>query len=128
MNYIQNLIFILSMHQSPLILDFYFLKKVQFELKTGFDSDLTRERKVFELPKLNINVESGKDIENVNHWRFELSIDADENSSEADFPYNFSVTLVGFFRVDERFPAESADMLATINAPSILYSAQYSLA
>ena len=111
------------MHKSPLNLDFYFVKKVLFELKEGFDSDFNRDQTEVEPPKLNINVESGKNDEVANHWRFELSIEADEKSTGDNFPYVFSISLVGFFQVDENFPAENADMLATINAPSVLYSA-----
>lgn len=111
------------MRQSPLIIDYYFVKKVQFELKNGFDTDLTGERKEVSSPKLNINVASGKNTEEQNHWRFELNIEADENSSEPDFPYTFAISLVGFFRVDENYPSEQADLLAQVNAPSILYSA-----
>jgi preprotein translocase subunit SecB len=111
------------MRQSPLIIDFYFVKKVQFELRNGFDTDFHEERKEVDPPKLNINVESGKHSEEPNRWRFELSIEADENSSEPDFPYTFFISLVGFFRVDENYPAENADMLALVNAPSLLYSA-----
>lgn len=111
------------MHQSPLILDFYFVKKIQYELKTGFDDDLNREQKEVKAPQIVVNVNSAKHSDQINHWRFELSIEADEESSVADFPYTFSITLVGFFRVDEKFPAENADMLAQVNAPSVLYSA-----
>ena len=111
------------MRFSPLILDFYFVKKVQFELKPGFDDDFNRDLNEVKAPKIVVNVNSARNTEQENSWRFELSIDADEKSSEDNFPYTFSITLVGFFRVDEEFPAESADMLAQINGPSVLYSA-----
>ena len=111
------------MRPSPLIIDFYFVKKAQFELKPGFDTNLDREAREVETPKLKINVESGKNSEEPNHWRFELNVEADENPSEGDFPYTFGISLVGFFRVHESYPAEDADLLAQVNAPSVLYSA-----
>jgi preprotein translocase subunit SecB len=111
------------MRQSPLIIDSYFVKKVQFQLKDGFDTDSTGEGKEIATPKLSINVASGKNTEDANHWRFELNIEADENSSEPDFPYTFAVSLVGFFRIDKSYPTEQADLLAQVNAPSVLYSA-----
>lgn len=111
------------MRQSPLIIDYYFVKKVQFELKDGFDTNLTGEGKEVSSPKLSINVASKKNTEDASQWRFELNIEADENSSEPDFPYTFAISLVGFFRVDENYPTEQADLLAQVNAPSVLYSA-----
>lgn len=116
--------FIITMHQSPLIIDFYFVKKIHFELKDGFDCNSeVFENKEVESPKLTINVVSGKQTEHNNQWKFELNIDTDEKSSADDFPYIFSLSLVGFFRVDDNYPAENADLLAQVNAPSVLYSA-----
>lgn len=110
------------MHRSPLILDFYFVKKAQFELKAGFDEDFNRELKGIEPPQIKIDIKSGQHAENPLVWRFEVSIATDKKASEKDFPYIFAVTIVGFFRVDENYPIENAEMLVTVNAPSVLYS------
>lgn len=110
------------MHRSPLILDFYFVKKVQFELKAGFDDDFNRELQGVESPKVTADIKSGQNTENPLAWRFELSVATDKKASEKDFPYIFGVTMVGFFRVDENYPTENAEMLVTVNAPSVLYS------
>lgn len=110
------------MRKSPLIIESYFVKKVQFELRPGFDRSNSPESETIE-PTVKIYLESEKYPEDRNTWRFELSIDSDENSPDADFPYTFDITLVGLFRVDESYPAENADLLAQVNAPSVLYSA-----
>ncbi len=110
------------MHRSPLILDFYFVKKVQFELKEGFDDNFNCELQGVESPKITVDIKSGQHTENPLAWRFEISVATDKKASEKDFPYIFGVTIVGFFRVDENYPAENAEMLATVNAPSVLYS------
>lgn len=110
------------MHHSPLIIDFYFVKKVHFELKEGFDLKFDQDIQA-ETPNLNIFVESGKHTEQPNQWKFELRVESEDKTSSNDFPYTFGVTLVGYFRVHEDFPPESADLLAQVNAPSVLYSA-----
>ncbi len=111
------------MHHSPLIIDLYFVKNVHFALKEGFDSDFNREMNSIEPPNLNINVESGKHTENSKQWKFELNINSDENQINDDFPYTFGISLIGFFRVNENYPSDKADLLAQVNAPSVLYSA-----
>ena len=108
------------MHLSPLILEYYFIKKVQFELKEGFDMITDRKLEGVELPELKINVETAK---KEREWRVELNIDSDAKSKKSQFPYFFNVVLVGYFQVDENYPAQQADLLAQINAPSMLYSA-----
>lgn len=111
------------MQRSPLILDYYFVKKIRFELKAGFDENLDRDLQTIKSPKLNVDVISGQNSEDPLAWRFELNIGVDEKSSEKDFPYTFDVTIVGFFRVEKTYPSDIAEMLAQVNAPSILYSA-----
>ena len=111
------------MHHSPLIIDFYFIKSVHFDLKAEFASNLDQAMESVEMPKLNINVESGKHAENSNQWKFELSITTGEDDTTEDFPYTFGISLVGFFRVMDEYPIEQADLLAQVNAPSVLYSA-----
>lgn len=108
------------MRPSPLIIENYFVKKVQFELNPGFDRSNLPSSEDIE-PKIKVNLESEKYPEDRNSWRFELSVDS--NNSEEDSPFTFSVKLVGVFRVDENYPAEGADLLAQVNAPSVLYSA-----
>lgn len=110
------------MHLSPLILNYFFIKNFKFELKAGFDENLNRDV-ISDTPKLNINVNAGNHSDNQRQWRFELSIEADEDSSEKDFPYTFEIILFGFFEVHESYPAEKAEMLARVNAPAVLYSA-----
>lgn len=110
------------MRPSPLIIENYFVKKVQFELNPGFDRSNLPENKDIE-PNIKVNLESEKYPEDRNSWRFELSIESSDDSPEEKSPFTFGITLVGIFRVDENYPTENADLLAQVNAPSVLYSA-----
>ena len=109
------------MRPSPLIIENYFVKKIQLELNPGFDRSNEPERSETEA-NIRVDLESEKYPEDLNRWRFELSVHSNEVSPE-DSPFTFDVILVGIFRVDESFPEDKADMLAQINAPSVLYSA-----
>lgn len=112
------------MRPSPLIIENYFVKRVQFELKPGFDRLNSTINEDIE-PNIHVNLETEKysgDSGDKDTWRFELSVDSDDITSESEFPFTFGITIVGLFQVDENYPAEKADLLAEVNAPSVLYS------
>ncbi len=107
---------------SPLELLQYYVKELYFCVKENF-VDKYEEfegRDEVAYPKL-----AAKIIDNQidpRSWRFELEVESkDEDSTE--FPYSLRITLVGFFRVREQYPADRADLLARVNGPSVLYSA-----
>jgi len=106
---------------SPLQLDRYFLKDLRFELKEGFDGqrisveDLTP-------PNLEIGVVAAQqNPEDPLQWRFEVSLELPDPPG-CGFPYIVATTLVGYFTVNEHYPAEQAERLARINGPALLYS------
>jgi len=41
----------------------------------------------------------------------------------ANYPYNFELIYVGFFKVIEEFPPERIEQMVRVNAPALLYSA-----
>jgi preprotein translocase subunit SecB len=105
---------------SPLQLDRYFLKGLHFELKDGYDRDAVPGR--FEAPQLEIGVVSAEqDEEQPSHWRFEVNLEL-PHLPDSEFPYQIATTLVGYFTVDENYPAELAERIARVNGPAVLYS------
>jgi len=110
------------MRPSPLHIEQYFVKDLRFSLKPGFDENTDRETDTVEPPALKVGVDARQHVEEKLRWRFEISIELSD-ASESKFPYTFSVVMVGHFRIDEKFPAEKAEMVARVNAPSLLYSA-----
>jgi preprotein translocase subunit SecB len=106
---------------SPLQLDRYFLKGLQFQLKEGFDRGGPYFRKL-DPPDLEIGVVSAEnDDDDHSLWRFEVCIKL-PCSPDDDFPYYVATTLVGYFKVSETYPAEKAEQLARVNGPAVLYS------
>jgi|SRR6266436_6681852 preprotein translocase subunit SecB len=106
---------------SPLQLDRYFLKGLNFKLKDGFD-----RRRVspdnFSTPQLEIGVVSAERVEEQPlSWRFEVSVELPD-SPECVFPYQVETILVGYFTVSEHYPTEHAERLARVNGPAVLYS------
>jgi preprotein translocase subunit SecB len=57
-----------------------------------------------------------------NRWRYEIQIKS-HTSKKKNFPYGFSITLVGFFRIAEGLTNSIINMLLYANAPAVLYSA-----
>lgn len=110
------------MRLSPLHLRLYFIKSLRFALKPGFDQEFKAEAVEASSPRLKVNVHAERDEDDPMEWRCDLSIETSDDTAH-DFPYTFSVALSGLFHVDEKYPAENAEMLARVNAPSVLYSA-----
>jgi preprotein translocase subunit SecB len=106
---------------SPLQLDRYFLKGLNFQLKDGFDrGEVSAER--FAPPQLEIGVVSAE--QNPEHplkWRFEVSLELPD-LPDSEFPYQVGTTLVGYFTMSDNCPAEHAERLARVNGPAVLYS------
>ncbi len=51
-----------------------------------------------------------------------LTISLKEETKKS-FPYDFKVSLVGFFEIDSSCPDNEVDLLLSVNAPSVLFSA-----
>lgn len=108
---------------SPLQLDRYFLKGLRFKLRPGYDQDrVPVSFNEMVPPELEIGVLSAEQHpENPSQWRFEVSLELPA-IADSDFPYTFETTMVGYFTVDDRYPAEHAERLARVNGPAVLYS------
>lgn len=106
---------------SPLQLDRYFLKGLNFQLKDGYDRGRVSPEH-FSPPKLEIGVVSAEqDAEQPLQWRFEVSLELPD-LPDSEFPYQVETTLVGYFTVSDSYPIEHAERLARVNGPAVLYS------
>lgn len=107
---------------SPLQLDRYFLKYLRFELKEGFDGNRVPVDDLTAPPNLEIGVVSAEqNPDNPLQWRFEVSLELPD-LPDTRFPYTVETMLVGYFTVNEHYPAEHAERLAMVNGPALLYS------
>lgn len=109
------------MQLSPLQLEGYFLKEVNFALNEDIKEKPTEIRKS---ENLGIEVSVLVDClnEKARRWRCELSLDL-KPKDESNSAYNLHLILVGFFNVSEKFPEELVEKLARTNCPALLYTA-----
>jgi preprotein translocase subunit SecB len=60
-----------------------------------------------------------------NRWRYEIQIES-HKSTKKNFPYSFSITMVGLFRLPKAkdiTEEKTVNLLLYANAPAVLYSA-----
>lgn len=107
---------------SPLRLNKYFLRSLNFSLYEDYDWGTIPEGVKIAVPSLEVGAFCSQNPDNELHWRIELTIDLLE-PEEKNFPYKLDATLVGFFTVDKRYPKENAERLARTAGPAFLYSA-----
>jgi len=105
---------------SPLRLNRYFLKSLNFSLHEGYDWGKVPDGVEIEIPALQIGVVTSQNPDNERQWRIELDLDLAE-PPEKNFPYKFAATMVGIFTIDSRFPKEKIEHLANVAGPSFLY-------
>lgn len=108
------------MGQSPLKIESYYLRKLEYQLKEEFETGIPDGTLEKIDPKIQVNVQSGKSEEDENDWRVEIEV---TGGKEAKFPYTFKISFVGYFRVADEFPQDKRELLVTVNGPSILFSA-----
>lgn len=109
---------------SPLQLNRYFIKRLVFSLNEGFDrrpQPTRKEVRATSIPAMGIDVKAEQNPDNLTQWRVEVAIDVGE-SEDLSFPYKVSCAVVGYFKVDKRYPRKDADDLAKVSGASILYS------
>lgn len=107
---------------SPLQLEWYFIKEIRVAWQPEFESD---QEFSIEVSDVSAEVSSSQSSQDPLQWAFELSVSL-SNKSGKQFPYTFSVCLVGFFQIDRAFwekDAQNAAVLAKVNGPAVLYSA-----
>jgi preprotein translocase subunit SecB len=106
---------------SPLRLNRYFLKSLNFSLYEGFDWGVIPEGVKIAVPALDVGAFSSQNPDNDLQWRVELNLNLLE-PEEKNFPYKIDATLIGYFTVDKRYPKEDAERLARTAGPAFLYS------
>lgn len=107
------------MRPSPLQLNDYWVDSLTFD--TNYDHEPPPPIGVITAQDLVVEVNESINPENDLQRSCNLSIELKE-SAEARFPWRFSVSLVGFFQIDENWPHDK-DSLFSANAPAVLYSA-----
>lgn len=126
---------------APLQLEGYYLKSVSCGIRAGLEQE-TKLAMVAGLHiqpdkvvtasdyRIDLKVETGKNIKEPNRYRIQLKIASDETQKDLS-PYVFSLTLIGFFRWEEskerqdeksNLTKAALDILITRNAAMILYS------
>jgi preprotein translocase subunit SecB len=70
----------------------------------------------------SIRVKFDRKEDNPRRFRIRITIESNNQKSKT-LPYEFRITLVGYFKVTEQYPEEQVDLLVSVNGPSVLYSA-----
>lgn len=120
---------------SSLQLEGYYIDEFSFSLKPNSREEMglslsmvpglhIQPTKTIKPEPLKVNVEAvvGQHKEDTLRWLVRLNIRPSEETSP-DFPYDFYISLVGFFEVGAEYPSHLIETMVRITAPSILYSA-----
>ena len=102
---------------SPLQLEASYIKELHFLMK-----DHPKDLKPVENPAVKVSVKAARKTDDPLHWSFELNVGFDE-ATAPKMPFEFTLVMLGFFKVNEKYPAEQAEKLANTNGPAVLYSA-----
>lgn len=108
------------MRLSPLQLEGYFLKELNFLLNDDLASLPNHSRK-FDAVGLEVGVSTVHSETDERRWRCELSIKSKDEAAQ-NAPYRFHLVLVGFFSVNENYPNNQVNLLANTNCPAVLFS------
>jgi preprotein translocase subunit SecB len=107
------------MNNSPLQLKNYFVTSISLTANKAFDP--AKEIKLqFEEVEVTPTVLKLKDEY---QWQVGLRIQHQPTRPDANSPYFFTIEMVGFFGVDAEYPPEKHELLVSITATSVLYSA-----
>ncbi len=104
--------------KSPLRLERSFIKELHFTLRDDFIPPASPCPD----PQINVNIMAGQRKGSPRNWAFTLTIAPAAESAHL-IPFEFKIVMHGLFEVDKDFPEDRADLLAKVNAPSLLYSA-----
>src|SRR5688572_13141473 len=103
------------MQPSPLRIDAYFLKELNFSITGKLDSDAFSDQE-FEGLELKIVDKTVQLESEESRWRSEVVVEAGKKKGEK-VPYSFRVMMVGFFTLDADYPKDRAKVLVETNAP-----------
>lgn len=71
---------------------------------------------------INVQAAAAQHAQEPLRWQHVLTVTS-ENPPERKYPYDFKITLVGYFVVSEEVPLDRREAFVKINAASVLYSA-----
>lgn len=108
------------MNPSPLILRHYFTTDLSFSANTGFDVEKGGSLHIWS-DDLDVKVTEWQVEENTRRRGCKIRVEL-KRSAEKIFPYEFTISLVGFFEIASWWPPEQVDNLFSANAPAVLYS------
>lgn len=107
------------MNIAPMQLETYFITAFHITTRHNFNPE---KRQKYRISNLQSEVKYLVKKELPNVWQVPLAIrytpQADEN-----VPYGFSLSIVGFFKVHDKYPKDKMEQLVHFNAPAILFSA-----
>ncbi|MCL4310287.1 MAG: protein-export chaperone SecB [Actinomycetota bacterium] len=120
------------MELSPLQLEGYYVKSLEFSLRPSVEEASTFSAalglqylpsEIQEIDPLTINFNGGggPNSEDISRWRFHLQLKSDI-PTESNYPYDFSLEIVGFFKVFFDEPLGKDEIVLRVNATSLLYS------
>ena len=104
---------------SSLLLKDYFVEELFCKANEKFDP--SRQRAVG-IEDLTIIADARASKKKSEGWQVRLVV-FHQTEDGSNSPYSFRISLVGFFNVDDKYPAANAEWLIKTNAPSVLYSA-----
>jgi preprotein translocase subunit SecB len=108
------------MRLSPLSLKNYFTTQLFFSATPDFD--VNEGSFNIDISDLNVEIQEYKSEENNFDRACQILIELkDANASK--YPYEFSISLIGFFEINSNWNAENINALFSSNAPALLYSA-----
>lgn len=93
----------------------------QFHMQGGIG---VQHNGIYDAEPLTINVQAAamQHPQELHRWQHVLTISS-QPPPDRKYPYDFQITLVGYFTVSEQVPLERREAFVKINAASILYSA-----
>lgn len=122
------------MDLSPLQLEGYFVKRLEFSLRAGIEeaesffaarglqySPSGLEKKELDPLTINFSGGGGPNVEDPKRWKFHLNIKSDL-PVDNNYPYDFSLEIVGFFHVLLDDPLGKDEILIRTNATTLLYT------
>lgn len=109
------------MQASPLSLRDYFTTDLSFSAIANFDLERLKTLVIWP-DDLSVEVGEWRNETNPLKRRCKITVEL-KNSEKKEFPYVFSITLIGFFEIADWWPQEQVDNLFSANAPALLYSA-----
>lgn len=120
------------MNLSPLQLEGYYVKHIEFALRPSIEGEgsyfaprglqfMPEEQPELDPIQIKLRGGGGSNVDDPSRWRFNLEVKSD-NKKDSNYPYDFSIEVVGYFKVFFEEPLGKDEILIRVNATSLLYS------